>query len=333
MYRKLPDYRKSLVIRQWLLGVPRDKIAGDDGMSAGAVTNVVNEWRRGLGEGVIDDLRELGVTLRKAGITPAQCALGHRTAMLISKFGVKEEELDSFILDLYNRCIDLGLSPDNIAFPIKDLLEFSRTNSGNNSKIVPLSQITEYLQQKADEKKKLEQEIQSLRSQLKTLSEEKSNSEHRRNSAIYEEHMTNGELKSYSDLKRELDKYGIPIYDIPKFGKAVKGLSHKGYDVDKIIMEYSEYKAFKDDFFFYKGQILDLEIKYSQLREWTSYYTQRLSFIDNLRGIGFGFKELKSLWHTIVEISDANNISREDAVKRSKTIMMTYSDSSQGNMN
>jgi hypothetical protein len=32
--------------------------------------------------------------------------------------------------------------------------------------------------------------------------------------------------------------------------------------------------------------------------------------------MGFGFKELKSLWHTIVEISDANNISREDAVKR-----------------
>ena len=66
-----------------------------------------------MGEEVIDDLRELGVTLRKYGITPAQCALGHRTAMLISKLGVKEEELDSFILDLYNRLIDFGLSPEN----------------------------------------------------------------------------------------------------------------------------------------------------------------------------------------------------------------------------
>jgi hypothetical protein len=57
MYRKLPEYTKSLVIRQWLSGVQRDKIAGDSGWSAGAVTNVVNEWRRGLGEKVIDDLR------------------------------------------------------------------------------------------------------------------------------------------------------------------------------------------------------------------------------------------------------------------------------------
>ena len=85
MYRKLPDYIKSLVIKQWLEGVQRDKIAANNGLSAGAVTNVVNEWRRGLGATVIDDLRELGVTFRKAGITPAQCALGFRTTMLISK--------------------------------------------------------------------------------------------------------------------------------------------------------------------------------------------------------------------------------------------------------
>src|ERR1041384_3439988 len=105
MYRKVPEYTKSLVTRQWLLGVPRDKIAGDSGWSGGAVTNVVNQLRRSLEEGLIDDLRELGVTLRKSGITPAQCALGHRTAMLISKLGVKEEEIDSFLLDLYNRLI------------------------------------------------------------------------------------------------------------------------------------------------------------------------------------------------------------------------------------
>ena len=91
MYGKLPVYMRSLVIRQWLEGVQRDKIAGNNGLSAGAVTNMINEWRRGLGPAVIDDLRELGVIFRKAGITPAQCALGFRTGMLISKLGVNEE--------------------------------------------------------------------------------------------------------------------------------------------------------------------------------------------------------------------------------------------------
>jgi predicted nucleic acid-binding Zn-ribbon protein len=239
--------------------------------------------------------------------------LGHRTAMLISKSGVKEEELDSFILDLYNRLIDLGLSPENIAFHIKDLLEFSRANSDI---VVPLSQITQYIQQKTEEKNKLEQEIQTLKYQIKTLNEEKANSEQRRNSALYREHTTDAELRSYSDLTQELGHYGIPVYDISKFAKAVKGLSYNGYDADKIIAEYSQYEAFRDDYFSYKSQIPDLQMKCSQLQEWTNHYTQRLSLIDKLQGIGFDFKQLKSLWHTIVEIAEANNISREDAVKR-----------------
>ena len=76
----------------------------------------------------------------------------------------KEEQLESFILDVYNRCIDLGLSSENIALHIKDLLEFSKTNNSNNnnnSKIIPLSQISEFIQQKADERKKLEEEFQT----------------------------------------------------------------------------------------------------------------------------------------------------------------------------
>ena len=71
---KLPDNLKSLVIQQWLKGVQRDKIAGDNGLSAGAVTNIVNEWRDALGFSA-DELRELAVTLRKIGITAAQCEL------------------------------------------------------------------------------------------------------------------------------------------------------------------------------------------------------------------------------------------------------------------
>ena len=65
MSSKLPAHTKSLVIQQWLEGVPRDLIAANNGLSAGAVTNVVNDFRRGLGSDIIDDLRELGVLSEK----------------------------------------------------------------------------------------------------------------------------------------------------------------------------------------------------------------------------------------------------------------------------
>jgi hypothetical protein len=103
---KLPPIMKSLVIQNWLHGMPRDEIAANNGLSAGAVTNIVNEWRQGLGIYVADELRELATVFKKIGITPAQCAIGFRVAMTMIKLGVKEDSFESFILDVYNRCIN-----------------------------------------------------------------------------------------------------------------------------------------------------------------------------------------------------------------------------------
>jgi hypothetical protein len=55
MATRLPDHIKSLVIKQWLEVVQRDVIAANNGLSAGAVTNVVNDFRRGLRSAVIDE--------------------------------------------------------------------------------------------------------------------------------------------------------------------------------------------------------------------------------------------------------------------------------------
>ena len=72
-------------MQQWLQGKPRNDIAAENGISYGAVTNLVNDWRRGLGFAVAEELRELAVTLKKVGISPAQCALGFRVATILHK--------------------------------------------------------------------------------------------------------------------------------------------------------------------------------------------------------------------------------------------------------
>jgi hypothetical protein len=74
--------------------------------------------------------------------------------MIATKLGVKQdEELESFILDVYNRCIDLGLSSENIGLHIKELVEFSKTSGNSSNKIVPLFQISGFIQQKAEERR------------------------------------------------------------------------------------------------------------------------------------------------------------------------------------
>jgi hypothetical protein len=62
---RLSENIKSTVIQQWLAGHQRDKIALHCGISAGAVTNLIQEWSTGLGDDIVDQLRDLSVILRK----------------------------------------------------------------------------------------------------------------------------------------------------------------------------------------------------------------------------------------------------------------------------
>ena len=72
---KLPNDLKSLVIQEWLKGVQRDKIAGDSGLSAGAVTNIVNEWRDALGFSAADEFEGAGCYFKENWYNRTQCAL------------------------------------------------------------------------------------------------------------------------------------------------------------------------------------------------------------------------------------------------------------------
>jgi hypothetical protein len=311
---KLPDVMKSLVIQQWLGGVPRDEIAYNNNLSAGAVTNIVNEWRRSLGLYTADELRELATTLRKLGITPAQCALGSRTAMIMINLGVKEDSFEEFILDVYNRCKDLGLSSENIASHLRDMLGFSKTGA------ISLSGISDYVKQKADEKGNLEIQKGRLKQLIETLQQEKSDAEANTDVALKNEMMTAGELKWYSDLKAELGKYGVPIDDISKLAPIVIGISQSGYEVDKVLQAFSDVDSLAAQHKLYYGMVQELENKVNGLKQQCSLleqmansHSQTISTYKMLEVMGFGLKELTLLYHTINEIVDANNIHPDQA--------------------
>ena len=315
MPTKVPDAMKSLVIQQWLRGTARDKIAAENDLSSGAVTNIIFEWKQALGVPVADDLRELAVTLNKVDISAAQCASGFRVAAIMLKMGVKEDSFESFIVDVYNRCNNLGLTPENISLYVQDLLEFSKT--------IPFSQIPEYITKKADEKKKLEEQLEKLRNEIKTLDEEKSGIEFFRNKALQDKEITDSELKWYSKLKEELRKYGIPVEDISKLSKIVNGVRQYGYDVGEVVNAFSDAELLRVAAQDLRETIQSMESKRNELnRECSSaqvtlsFQVQTINMYKSLEGMGFGLKELKILWYTIKEIAAANNISEDESLEK-----------------
>ena len=79
----------------------------------------------------------------------------------MNRLGVKEDDFESFMTEVYNRCKNLGLRPESIASLLADLLEFSNS--------ISITEIPKYIERRKEEKKKLENEIISLQEQKENL--------------------------------------------------------------------------------------------------------------------------------------------------------------------
>ncbi len=88
----------------WLQGEVRKDIAVSCGIGEGTVTNIVDDWKRNLGNEDADALRELGVSLKRVGIDPTQCAEGFRILNIMKKLGVDKNHFKSIIREVYQYC-------------------------------------------------------------------------------------------------------------------------------------------------------------------------------------------------------------------------------------
>jgi hypothetical protein len=136
---KIPSEVRVSVIGDWLSGKPRDKIAHDNLVSAGAVSDIVSKWKGDLSVYDADALRELGIMFQKLGITAPQSAIGFKLASILKDLGVDEEKFGDFVSQIYNQCKDSGLKPEHIANNVKQILDLSRS--------VRVSEIPNYIQE------------------------------------------------------------------------------------------------------------------------------------------------------------------------------------------
>lgn len=66
------------------------------------------------------DLREIGVLLKREGLSPAQCAIGFRIMKMFADQGVDGEAAEHFVSEICKECNRLGITPINIVTHIED---------------------------------------------------------------------------------------------------------------------------------------------------------------------------------------------------------------------
>ena len=315
MKEKVPYHIKEEVIRKWLSGEQRDKIASDMSMGAGTVTKIISEWKEEIGIPTANTLRELAIELKRLNINALQCAKGYRLLNILITLGVKEEaNIESFLTQIYNLCVSKNIAPEVIVKISAQILEL------DDDETIPFIQLPEYIQQKVKEKQRFEQEI-------KTLRERKMSAQSECDEALRSSKITIDALHEYMRLREcLLEEYGLSIEDddnnnshednLPKIVNVIYNLKHSGYDAKTIIKDLSNINSLQTREQELQKQVNAIEVRlkraeqdYSLTEEKLTFSKQALAVYDELRNMGFGgLKELKLLKSIVTEISKSNNI-------------------------
>jgi hypothetical protein len=203
----------------------------------------------------------------------------------------------------------------------------------NISKIVFPSHIPNYINTKKAEIKNLEQQIENIQKTIAELNIKKSTVSKDLELVIETSKISNEAIAWYKDILKELKNNGLSIDDISFFIQCLMGIKNAGYDVNKVLTKYSELSYF-DKFEEVQSHTIQksrIEIEQltqfkKSLQEQVNLNRLKLSKNQELENIGFGIKELKIIYNTIIEISKENEINPKEAAQKFFSDVDDYDD-------
>jgi anion-transporting ArsA/GET3 family ATPase len=207
----IPDHIRSAVISSWMSGKSRDKIASEVNISTGSVSNIIEQWQNSIGVFDANNLRELGLALKNAGISPIQCANGLRINNILNQLGIDEDHLFDFLNKLYNESKEQKLSPADLPRLVKVINDFPEINS--------LNELPKTIKKRQQEKIKLDADIYYKKLEIQKLDNEKENKrkeiqdlQEDLESFRNERREEKKDFMLFKDAKAELKKHGIFIH-------------------------------------------------------------------------------------------------------------------------
>lgn len=303
MPARISESVKRNVIWEYMKGMGRDENASKNGLSGGAVTNIINEWKAGLDKHEVEEMRDLAVSLKKLGITAPQCASGFRVSTMLQRLGVNEENFGQFVSEIYNKCRERELRVDDIAHNLKEMVELCQS--------VPFSKITDHIQQKNSEKTQLEKDVLELGDEKYLLQE-----------AVNKQKAQLADLGLFRELKIELERVGVPVGGIPIVAKAIQGFWKLGYNTDRVITFISNLDLLNTQRSTWENQVKFLESRLTQLKgecqfweEHAAAHQQMALIYEELEEVGFGISRLRLLQDTIKEIATERKIPKNVATE------------------
>jgi hypothetical protein len=299
------------IITRWLKGEQRDKISAAMGLGAGTISAIISEWKAEIGIPNADTLRQFSTELRRLGITASQCVLGCRILGVLRKLRVDEENLESFVSQVYQRCQSKSITPQAIVDCSQEILSMAEKT--------PISRIPQIVQTMIVEKQELEQELRILRRDQATAKKE-------REEALKNSKIAISNINEFIGLKDMLSKSGLSFDNLPEINKLARVLYNVKeclYEPRTITTKLSAIDNLQERQLELQEKVVIEEQRLNKtVRERVenenrlSLCQMRLGLYDQLESMECGLKELTMLRNTIFEISKSNNIHPQLAFKK-----------------
>lgn len=325
---------KSAVIDDWLRGKSRNAIAVNRSLGSSTVYNIVKEWSNEFGGQRAAKLRRLAIILKNNGLTVGDCAKGLRMLMIFRKYGIKDdddnnnnnedqEKVIHFLKEVYTKCQEVGLSPQQVFFYISNILQFSSE--------ISITQIPQFMKKKIEEKKELEsamQEVSTKIDQLLAVQEEK---EREIESLSKIKETRTKTYQTFRIVKRKLKDYGIGIENMDQLVKCIVGISKENYNSVQILTKITDYENLEKNSRYYMEQV---NLKKNELAKLNQdiFMEQnklnslkiKLDMINELKMMGFGITEFRTLSNMLNEIGEDNKESFDGIRKKFFDAMKNY---------
>jgi hypothetical protein len=328
MPQKLPDQVRQAIIEKWLLGHPRSGIVIQCQVSAGAVSSVVDEWRNSVGLDMANLLRDLAVTLRKLGMSPAQCTSSLRIMNLIDKMGMDANSIEIYLSEVYGRLRKLDINPMYISRYVEglvSLVDSLHPDDRAQDNMVSTLEIDLILQKKRQSNALLDDEHSRRKAMLDDINQKIYQSEKKMSDLNQRNKILEQEIGWKSELRDELEKYGLDVSSVRRVVDGARFFSDKNYSINEMLLTYSDYRKLLSVVADQKLTLNDLtdksmRIKAESKAEEDLLQERRIknAELDSLKKLGFGLRELKILHNLIIELATENGLSTEnrDAVQK-----------------
>ena len=151
MSNPIPHKTKVQVLHQWIQGIPRDRIAENNDIGRGTVSNIIKQFKTTVPD--IDLMRETALQIKKEDLEIFTYAASIRLRRLLEQLNITEDQVENLLEEISIYCFKQQITPKDFVLKINEVSDLAMDLQ------TPIHKLPSFVNQLSSQKGKLEREI------------------------------------------------------------------------------------------------------------------------------------------------------------------------------